>query len=129
MIAETSLRMRRGPLVAHSSRRPAFRRPFLLRRETLERRLHEPGQRARVVAALEDSGDPGRERRATSRKLAEAEVRELDVCQRVLDVRVETGGDDEHVGLEATYLPLDLGKCVEVLAVAGARRHRDVQRR
>src|SRR5262245_14409853 len=89
-----------APVVAHSSNGRLPSRPFSFCGEALERRVDEPGERARVVAALEHRAEAGSERGTAARELAEPGVGDLDVRERVLHVRVEAGRDDQQVGLE-----------------------------
>ena len=85
--------------------------------------MDEARERLEVVAALEHGGDARREAAAAARELAETEAGQLHRRERVVDVRVEAGRDDQQVGLEAADGRLDdLLERVEVLLVARARR-------
>ena len=96
-----------------------------------------PAPRRRAAAASRGCSRPRARRRraARARRSARASSRKPSsvTCmsrERVVDVRVEAGGDEQQVGLERAHRRLDhLGERAQVLVVAGAGRQRHVERR
>src|SRR5262249_42600012 len=89
-----------------------------LGREAVERRVYEARQGPEVVAALEDGCDPVAERPAALRELAEAVPAQAHVPERVVDVGVEAGRNEDELRLEARHCRLDdAGKCLQILLV------------
>src|SRR5262245_5225540 len=98
--------------------------------KALQRRGHEPRQRAQVVAALQDGRASRSQRLAAARELAEPVLGHVHPGERILGVRVEAGGDEHLFWLESRDRRLhDALERVQVLVVSGPGRERNVERR
>src|SRR4029450_5673029 len=71
--------------------------------KALERGVDEPRQCAQVVAAFQYSGAARREALASARELPEAALGDVHGGERIVGVRVESGGHDHELRVERAH--------------------------